>query len=188
MASSASHSRASSRAAWAWRDPRRPEDRSNSRLEYAASAANASGARPRLVCSRTPVAFTTGWRSARLAAWAWRRARSSTPSGLPSAMAFLAASTNSGWGRPVSASDRARGVHRWGSHMPQRMVRSGGRHPQPLIRRRRCRCRGSFPAPTRRARSRPRDGGTGVSGSGGSPFGSAGTAAAARQRRSRTRG
>ena len=32
MASSASHSRANNAAAWAWREPRRPDDRSNSRL------------------------------------------------------------------------------------------------------------------------------------------------------------
>ena len=70
--------------------------------------ATASGALPRLVCSRTPVAFTTGCSSDRAAAWAWRRARSSTVSGSPSAMAARAASTSRGWGSPVSANDRAK--------------------------------------------------------------------------------
>jgi hypothetical protein len=51
---------------WAFRDPRFPEAMSYSRSEYidaeaaaALEAAELNGARPRLVCSTTPVAFIT---------------------------------------------------------------------------------------------------------------------------------
>ena len=100
---SASQAWAINAAAWPDRDPRSPVARSNSRLEYVAPCRRASGARPRFVWSSTPVALMTGCSSVRAMATASARARS----GSPAAMARRAASTNSGWGRPQSASERA---------------------------------------------------------------------------------
>ena len=59
-AASAPHARASSAPARSRRDPRRPVATSSSRFVYAAGCSTPSGARPRLVCSSTPVALITG--------------------------------------------------------------------------------------------------------------------------------
>ena len=62
-----------------------------------------NGARPRLVCSRTPVALITGRSSER---W-MSAARSAAEAGSPAAMAARAASTSNQCGRPLPARDRA---------------------------------------------------------------------------------
>src|SRR5688572_1493447 len=86
-AASAPQARASRVPACSWRDPLLPKPRRNSRLEYpeatsatAASAPAPSGARPRLVWTMTPVAFTTGWSSDRPRSAARRRASPRTAS------------------------------------------------------------------------------------------------------------
>ena len=75
-------------------------------------AGRGGGARPRLVCSSTPVALITG----RSRAAASDSARARADSGSPAAMASRAASTSRGWGRPMSARLRARASTDGGSH------------------------------------------------------------------------
>src|ERR1035441_5455958 len=72
-----------------WREPRSPVARSSSRLLYpmaaratAARAAGASGARPRFVCTTTPVAFST--RRSEGSRRSFARASKSTSSSAPS--------------------------------------------------------------------------------------------------------
>ena len=73
MASSAPHSRASSWPTARWREPRSPVARSSSTDWARASWWWASGARPRFVCSSTPVALMTGVSSVRRSAVGPRR-------------------------------------------------------------------------------------------------------------------
>ena len=109
MAASAPQARASRAGARSCREPRVPVSRSNSRVAYRPSPTVVPhGARPRLVWSSTPVALITSVNRARRVSSTRSRARSAAPTGSPLATAARAASTSRGWGRPLSASERAR--------------------------------------------------------------------------------
>ena len=64
---------------------------------------NSSGARPRFVCSSTPVALMTGPRSDRAKAWARSTAAVCSKLDGPSAIACRASSTQTACGRPLTA-------------------------------------------------------------------------------------
>ncbi len=130
MPASAPHAWARSVPACSWRDPRAPASRRYSRFEYpvATSAAAASepgsmGARPRLVCTITPVAFTTRCRrpsrSRSTRPCASATTRSSVTSAPPEAAsraastAVRAHSTSNGWGRPSRASTTRSTLGTW---------------------------------------------------------------------------
>src|SRR5690606_11962301 len=87
-AASAPVNSVSREAQWSYRDPRSPDSRSYSRFVYdsaarstAARAAAASGARPRFVCSTTPVALITGRIDGRRHAASRARTRSAYQAG-----------------------------------------------------------------------------------------------------------
>ena len=105
IAASAPHSLASSRPTWSCREPRWPVSRSSSRFAVAGRLPVAEGRPPEVGVEQD--AGGVDERAQQRPAGARRPARGPTP-GRPPAIAARATSTSSGWGRPVSTSERAR--------------------------------------------------------------------------------